>query len=211
MSSPMAAATLGSGRTTRCTATDEWRRLTARCMRESGGKTSAMDWARCTRLPLTPFTRAPSRWTACMGTASTCVYEGEWRDGKQHGIGELRLRGGNKYKGRWRAGKKEGYGESVVDGEQFSGHYCNNAKHGMGVMVVDGVFYETKHTNGRLESSVEITETNHRAILEALRLRLAYPSTLLEGARVRPEREEEGGPACVPGSSRYPSSPMIVN
>ncbi len=42
-----------------------------------------------------------------------CTYDGEWRDGMQHGEGTYRWANGNVYVGQWEKNKFHGQGECV--------------------------------------------------------------------------------------------------
>jgi hypothetical protein len=72
------------------------------------------------------------------------VYEGEFRDGKQHGIGTFRLPGGYEYTGEWVDGRIEGQGTArYPNGSVYEGAFVDGAPHGQGrIVYADGGSYE---------------------------------------------------------------------
>ena len=68
---------------------------------------------------------AYSTWTNCTGTrmwASGDVYEGDFKDGKQHGKGKYTLASGDVYEGDFKDGKQHGKGKySSADGTTYEG------------------------------------------------------------------------------------------
>ncbi|HEU0222969.1 MAG TPA: 2-isopropylmalate synthase, partial [Paracoccaceae bacterium] len=59
------------------------------------------------------------------------VYEGEFKDGKQHGTGTYRRPGGFEYTGDWVEGRIEGKGTAKYpNGSVYEGEFNNGAPHG---------------------------------------------------------------------------------
>lgn len=65
------------------------------------------------------------------------IIQGEWLNGKAHGIATYTQKGrvegkpGNEYTGQWIEGKKHGKGvETWPDGAKFEGYYKDDKKHG---------------------------------------------------------------------------------
>jgi hypothetical protein len=75
-------------------------------------------------------------------------YEGEWRDGKQHGCGIMTWTDGDRYEGEWRDGKRHGRGVFwFADGRVFDGAWAGGyplrgtamaANHALSLAVFDG-------------------------------------------------------------------------
>jgi hypothetical protein len=72
------------------------------------------------------------------------VYEGEWKDGKQHGQGKNTFPSGNVYEGEWKGDKKHGQGKYTgSNGFVYEGEWKGDKKHGQGkVTDSDGDVYE---------------------------------------------------------------------
>ena len=68
------------------------------------------------------------------GSYGRDVFEGEYRDGKEHGQGTLTWHNGDRYEGGWRNGKPHGYGvQTYADGDVYKGiwtHGCWGEKGG---------------------------------------------------------------------------------
>ena len=87
-------------------------------------------------------------------------YIGEWKDGKQHGPGELQSASGNVYKGSFHEGLRQGHGKQVfgVGGSMFEGEWRAGDPHGTGSMVhmLKGEFsgrYVGDYRRGKREGS----------------------------------------------------------
>ena len=72
------------------------------------------------------------------------MYEGEFKDGKQHGQGSQTWTGGQHYEGESKNGKRNGTGKFIYHtGEVYEGQWKDNAKHGTGTLAyTDGSVYE---------------------------------------------------------------------
>ena len=98
-------------------------------------------------------------------------YEGEWKDGLQHGRGTFHFAAGEKYEGDWRNGKPNGRGvKTYADGRRYDGEWKDNAKHGRGRLTwADGASYEgdwvsdAYHGHGVLQSAEATYEGAFRA------------------------------------------------
>ena len=54
-------------------------------------------------------------------------YQGEWKDGKMHGIGTFKWRDDSEYEGSYVNGQKEGYGKYLwPDGSTYEGNWVEN-------------------------------------------------------------------------------------
>ncbi|XP_030830819.1 alsin isoform X3 [Strongylocentrotus purpuratus] len=93
------------------------------------------------------------------------VYEGEFQDGVKHGHGTLQI--GNAavhdiYIGNWRHGKRHGYG--VIDdnsrGEKYMGLWQDDHRHGNGLVItLSGLYYEAVFAHNKVNSAgVLVTE-----------------------------------------------------
>ena len=71
-------------------------------------------------------------------------YDGEWKDGVQHGRGVFHFSAAERYDGEWRNGKPNGHGVKVyADGRRYDGEWRDNKKHGRGVLTwADGASYD---------------------------------------------------------------------
>ena len=89
-------------------------------------------------------------FTCTKGHGKGGRYEGEFRDGKQHGRGLAIFESGKWYEGEFRDG--EPYGRGVFkfkSGRRYEGEYRDGWRHGRGVcMSADGGGYEGEWHNG---------------------------------------------------------------
>lgn len=64
------------------------------------------------------------------------IYEGTWRNGKRHGYGRYIQQNGSYYVGDWKADMQHGYGEDYnYDCIGYKGEWANHEKHGKGVQT----------------------------------------------------------------------------
>ncbi|KAG5187926.1 hypothetical protein JKP88DRAFT_262315 [Tribonema minus] len=64
------------------------------------------------------------------------VYVGEWRGGKQHGLGQCNYGDGRVYSGQWREGEWWGEGRLVLpDGGRYEGEFAAAKQHGLGMLT----------------------------------------------------------------------------
>ena len=79
------------------------------------------------------------------------VYEGEFRDGKEHGRGTKTYSNGSRYEGDWRNGKKHGYGtETWASGSRYEGEFRDGKEHGRGTInYANGNRYEGEWRDGK--------------------------------------------------------------
>jgi len=71
-------------------------------------------------------------------------YEGQWKDGKQHGSGTLTYADGSKYEGQWKDDKQHGSGTlTFANGDKYEGQWKDDKQHGSGTYIfADGEKYE---------------------------------------------------------------------
>jgi hypothetical protein len=64
-------------------------------------------------------------------------YEGDWKDGKEHGRGVLVFVNGDRYEGEFRDGKPHGRGVYVTaDGDRYEGEWKDGERTGRGVLLL---------------------------------------------------------------------------
>lgn len=78
------------------------------------------------------------------------IYEGEFKDGKQHGRGKFTLPGGYEYEGEWVEGRIEGKGRvKYANGSIYEGALKEGAPSGHGkITYADGGSYEGEWFGG---------------------------------------------------------------
>ena len=63
-------------------------------------------------------------------------YQGEWQDGKRHGIGTYISPTGTRYEGEWENDGASGHGVChYEDGMKYDGQFENGERHGKGVLI----------------------------------------------------------------------------
>lgn len=63
-------------------------------------------------------------------------YQGEWLDGKRHGIGTYISPTGTRYEGEWENDEASGHGVChYADGMKYDGQFENGERHGKGVLI----------------------------------------------------------------------------
>ncbi|MGC6366536.1 MAG: MORN repeat-containing protein [Candidatus Marinamargulisbacteria bacterium] len=79
------------------------------------------------------------------------LYEGEWKDGQQHGYGTYYYTDGNKYEGEWKDGERHGNGTYYFnDGSRYEGEWKDGQQHGYGTYYyTDGNRYEGEFKGGK--------------------------------------------------------------
>lgn len=61
------------------------------------------------------------------------VYEGELKDGKQHGQGKINWNSGDMYVGEWKDGKRTGQGKyTYTSGDMYVGEWKDGKRNGQG-------------------------------------------------------------------------------
>lgn len=64
------------------------------------------------------------------------TYEGEFKNDKFSGLGQLIHNDGSSYRGEFKAGVKEGFGvQEYPDGSSYDGQWANNKRHGEGLFI----------------------------------------------------------------------------
>ena len=70
-----------------------------------------------------------------MKFANGGIYNGDWKDGKIDGKGEMKFHSGAIYNGDWKDNEKDGKGEmKYANGDIYNGDLKNNKRHGKGEM-----------------------------------------------------------------------------
>ena len=92
-------------------------------------------------------------WTYCKGTytwSNGDKYFGEFKDGKQHGVGIYTFSDGDKYVGEFKDGKEHGQGTYTwANGDKYFGEYKDGKKHGQGIEIyLGGDKYVGEYKNG---------------------------------------------------------------
>ena len=63
-------------------------------------------------------------------------YQGEWQDGKRHGIGTYISPTGTRYEGEWKNDGASGHGVChYADGMKYDGQFESGERHGKGVLI----------------------------------------------------------------------------
>eukprot|EP01047_Picozoa_sp_COSAG01_P002169 COSAG01_NODE_56_length_31088_cov_39.354771_5_plen_1355_part_00 len=71
------------------------------------------------------------------------VYEGEWKDGRRHGTGSENFADGTRYVGEWKDGRRHGNGtEQLSDGTSYRGEWKHGHRHGKGTEML---LYESSY------------------------------------------------------------------
>ncbi|XP_061409125.1 MORN repeat-containing protein 4 isoform X1 [Lethenteron reissneri] len=80
-------------------------------------------------------------------------YQGEWKEGRRHGLGQLRFTDGTHYLGQFENGLFSGCGVlAFPDGSRFEGEFSQGKFHGVGVFSrSDGMMFEGEFKNGHVE------------------------------------------------------------
>ena len=88
------------------------------------------------------------------GNVSTFTdgYEGEWKEGAEHGRGTREYPDGSKYEGEWKDGKRHGRGTcEYADRGKYEGEWKDGKRHGHGVLTLeDGWMYEGMWMDNRI-------------------------------------------------------------
>ena len=68
--------------------------------------------------------------------ADGAEYQGEWQEGKRHGIGTYISPTGTRYEGEWENDGASGHGVChYADGMKYDGQFENGERHGKGVLI----------------------------------------------------------------------------
>ena len=83
------------------------------------------------------------------------VYEGTFKEGRQHGTGTYRLPNGYEYSGAWVEGEIAGQGTArFPNGSVYEGQFAKGKPEGMGkITFADGGTYEGEWVDGRIEGA----------------------------------------------------------
>ncbi len=98
-----------------------------------------------------------------------CRYEGEWRGGKEHGLGTLAFGDGGVYTGEFREGERSGHGRMVLpDGREYEGEWLDGLQHGPGTLrYPDGRTVSGNWAEGMIEPTREASPENELDFSEA--------------------------------------------
>jgi len=90
------------------------------------------------------------------------VYEGTFKDGKQHGTGTYRLPNGYEYTGEWVEGEISGQGMAKFpNGSIYEGSFANGKPHGRGkITFADGSTYEGDWVEGKINGTGVVVYSN---------------------------------------------------
>ena len=79
---------------------------------------------------------------------SGALYEGEWKKGQRHGRGVLVGADGDRYEGEWRNGRQEGNGTiSLTSGRGYKGQWRAGKPHGRGALILANSTRESRLWN----------------------------------------------------------------
>ena len=112
----------------------------------------------------------PSKWNACVGSASADYgsYAGEFKKGKFDGQGTLNFTNGETYIGQFKEGNAQGMGLHIkTNGERYAGGFVANNYQGRGILQgADGkIISEGVWENDKFVRAEKITDTAIRALL----------------------------------------------
>ncbi|XP_024916484.1 MORN repeat-containing protein 4 isoform X2 [Cynoglossus semilaevis] len=85
--------------------------------------------------------------------ASGEEYHGEWKEGRRHGVGQLKFHDGTCYTGQFENGLFHGSGVLLfTDGSRYEGEFAHGKFQGTGVFSrYDGMKFEGEFKDGRVE------------------------------------------------------------
>lgn len=85
--------------------------------------------------------------------ASGEEYHGEWKEGRRHGVGQLKFQDGTCYSGQFEKGLFHGSGALLfTDGSRYEGEFVQGKFQGLGVFSrFDGMKFEGEFKDGRVE------------------------------------------------------------
>uniref|UniRef100_A0A674PDJ8 MORN repeat-containing protein 4 n=1 Tax=Takifugu rubripes TaxID=31033 RepID=A0A674PDJ8_TAKRU len=85
--------------------------------------------------------------------ASGEEYHGEWKEGRRHGVGQLKFQDGTCYSGQFENGLFHGSGVLFfTDGSRYEGEFSHGKFHGSGIFSrYDGMKFEGEFKDGRVE------------------------------------------------------------
>ncbi|XP_050932723.1 MORN repeat-containing protein 4 isoform X2 [Lates calcarifer] len=85
--------------------------------------------------------------------ASGEEYHGEWKEGRRHGVGQLKFQDGTCYTGQFENGLFHGSGVLLfTDGSRYEGEFAHGKFQGTGVFSrYDGMKFEGEFKDGRVE------------------------------------------------------------
>nr|XP_046258059.1 MORN repeat-containing protein 4 [Scatophagus argus] len=85
--------------------------------------------------------------------ASGEEYHGEWKEGRRHGVGQLKFQDGTCYSGQFENGLFHGSGVLFfTDGSRYEGEFAHGKFQGTGVFSrYDGMKFEGEFKDGRVE------------------------------------------------------------
>jgi hypothetical protein len=114
----------------------------------------------------------PSKWNACVGSASADYgsYTGEFKKGKFDGQGTLNFTNGETYIGQFKEGNAQGMGLHIkANGERYAGGFVANNYQGKGILQgADGkVISEGVWEKDKFVRAEKITDASIRALLVA--------------------------------------------
>ncbi|KAM9810152.1 MORN repeat-containing protein 4 isoform 2-T2 [Syngnathus typhle] len=80
-------------------------------------------------------------------------YHGEWKEGRRHGVGQLKFQDGTCFSGQFEDGLFHGAGVLLfTDGSRYEGEFAHGKFQGLGVFSrFDGMKFEGEFKDGRVE------------------------------------------------------------
>lgn len=89
-------------------------------------------------------------------------YDGDLKDGKQHGYGVSTWPGGARFEGQYRDGFRHGFGRYTwANGDRYEGEYRQGKRAGRGILSwADGGHYDGEWLDGKKHGSGVMVETN---------------------------------------------------
>eukprot|EP00911_Craspedida_sp_UC1_P001797 UC1_evm1s1373 len=134
------------------------------------------------------------------------VYEGEWKNGKQHGRGKYTWSSGEVYEGEYKDDKRTGQGkftaapndylgglfecdEGYKAHSVYEGGYHENKRHGVGILTEDGVSYSVKYSHGK-----QTSKTRTSSGVASVTTQLSHSARICGGSSQTPTAGSGGSP-----------------
>ncbi|CAL8359016.1 unnamed protein product [Boreogadus saida] len=111
------------------------------------GRCDAIASLKCEKQGSMTLTRGPFTY------ASGEEYHGEWKEGRRHGVGQLKFQDGSCFTGQFQNGLFHGAGVLLfTDGSRYEGEFAQGKFQGTGVFGrYDGMMFEGEFKSGRVD------------------------------------------------------------